>query len=79
MLVNKPDNLLIQAAESSFRESQRAHGDHCDGSTIYALSQSGFLVIPIGTLQQSPLAIPDTNVALLAFDQCGVLARRTRP
>jgi len=32
------------------------------------------MVLPIGTLAQSPIAVPDSNVALLASDQCGVYA-----
>ena len=38
-----------------------------DNATIYALSQSGFVTLPIGTLQQQPIAMPDSNVALLAI------------
>jgi uncharacterized protein (TIGR03437 family) len=45
-----------------------------DGATMYAISQSGFLVAPIAGLKTSPIAVPDTNVALLANDQCGVTA-----
>lgn len=74
LLFNTPDNLLItlgvQLPENLFAKMVIAS----DSSTIYAISQSGFMVLPIGTLQQSPLAIPDSNVALLAFDQCGVTA-----
>jgi hypothetical protein len=45
-----------------------------DGATAYAISQSGFMVLPIGTLRNQPLAMPDSSVALLASDQCGVTA-----
>src|SRR5207244_3736996 len=45
-----------------------------DGATAYAISQSGFIVLPLGTLRNQPLAVPDSNVALLASDQCGVTA-----
>ena len=47
-----------------------------DGTTIYALSQSGFLELPVSTLgtAAAPIATPDSNVALLASDQCGVTA-----
>ena len=46
-----------------------------DGATIYAISQSGFLVLPhrdAGSNRRSRCRI--RNVALLAFDQCGVTA-----
>src|ERR1022692_5146762 len=45
-----------------------------DGATAYAISQSGFIVLPIGTMKNQPLAVPDSTVALLASDQCGVTA-----
>jgi hypothetical protein len=45
-----------------------------DGATMYAISQSGFLVASTAGLKTSPIAVPDTNVALLANDQCGVTA-----
>ena len=43
-----------------------------DGGTIYALSESGFLVLPIGKLKQSPLPMPESTAVLLANDICGV-------
>jgi uncharacterized protein (TIGR03437 family) len=77
LLVNTPDNLLIQLG---IQLPQNLAGKMVitpDGSTIYALSTSGFLVLPVSTLKpgttSSPIAIPDSNVALLAADQCGVL------
>ena len=50
-----------------------------DGSRIYALSESGFVVLPLSTMNQIPIAMPDQNVVLLANDQCGVTARSRRP
>jgi uncharacterized protein (TIGR03437 family) len=74
LLFNSTDNLLIQLG---LRLPENLGGKMVitsDSATIYAISQSGFMVLPIGALQQSPVAIPDSNVALLAFDQCGVTA-----
>jgi uncharacterized protein (TIGR03437 family) len=78
LLVNTPNNLLIQLG---IQLPQNLAGKMVitpDGATIYALSTSGFLVLPISTLSAGtsapPIAIPDSNVALLASDQCGVLA-----
>src|ERR1035441_2388783 len=45
-----------------------------DGATAYAISQSGFIVLPIGTMKNQPLGMPDSTVALLASDQWGVTA-----
>src|SRR5206468_474038 len=33
-----------------------------------------FIVLPLGMLRNQPIALPDSNVALLATDQCGVTA-----
>lgn len=74
LLFNRPDNLLIQLGVMIPETFGGKMVITSDSSIIYAISQSGFMVLPIGTLQQSPLAIPDSNVALLASDQCGVTA-----
>ena len=81
MTINTPDTMLIQLG---IKLPQNLGGKiviTSDGVTAYAISQSGFIVLPIGTLlkptaptQQPPIAIPDSTVALLASDQCGVTA-----
>ncbi len=73
-LINTPDNLLI---EQGIQLAQNLSGKMvitADGTTIYALSQSGFLELPVSTLgtAAAPIAMPDSNVALLLSDQCGV-------
>jgi uncharacterized protein (TIGR03437 family) len=75
LLVNDPDNLSIklgiQLPENlSGRMVMTAAGD-----TIYALSQSGFTILPISTLSQSPLAQTDSQVEYLTNDQCGVTSQ----
>ena len=45
-----------------------------DGGTIYALSDSGFLQIPLSLLSSSPIATVDSTIQLMASDQCGVVA-----
>src|SRR5262249_12981093 len=74
LLINSPDNMLIQLGVQLPENVTAKMAITSDSSTIYAISQSGFLVIPIGALQQNPIAIPDSNAALLASDQCGVTA-----
>src|SRR5579862_6001389 len=39
---------------------------------MYALSDSGFTIVPTGTISQSPLAVPGSNVVLVTHDPCGV-------
>ena len=74
LIFNNPDNLLIQLGIQIPEMLSGKMVITSDSATIYALSQSGFMVLPIGTLPQLPIAMPDSNVALLAFDQCGVVA-----
>jgi len=76
LMLNDPDNLLI---ETAFQLPENVAGQmvvSADGSNIYALSESGFLTIPIGVASQSPIAMLDSNVQLLINDQCGVFADR---
>jgi uncharacterized protein (TIGR03437 family) len=49
-----------------------------DGANIYAISESGFVTIPIGQLNRSPLAVPERTALILANDQCGVTANQRR-
>jgi len=74
LLINSPDSMLIQLGVQLPENVTAKMAITSDSSTIYAISQSGFMVLPIAALQQSPIAIPDSNVALLASDQCGVTA-----
>lgn len=71
--VNNPNNLLVQLGVML---PQTLSGKMAIGSdgTVYAISQSGFMALSVGTVRNSPLAIPDSNVLLLASDQCGVTA-----
>ena len=74
LLINSPDNLLIQLGVMLPENLGGKIVITSDGATMYAISQSGFLVASTAGLKTSPVAIPDTNVALLANDQCGVTA-----
>jgi uncharacterized protein (TIGR03437 family) len=72
LMVNDPDNLLIRTA---FQMPENLAGQMVitsDGGTIFAISESGFLTIPIGQAQNSPIASVETNTLLLLNDQCGV-------
>ena len=74
LLIDTPDSLLIQLGVMLPENLGGKIAITADGTTIYAISQSGFLVASTAGLKTSPLAIPDINVALLANDQCGVTA-----
>ncbi|HTP31203.1 MAG TPA: beta-propeller fold lactonase family protein [Candidatus Acidoferrales bacterium] len=74
LTVNTPDTLLIQLGIMLPENLGARMIITSDGATAYAISQSGFIVLPIGTVRNQPLAMPDSNVALLGSDQCGVTA-----
>ena len=74
LTINTPDTMLIQLGIKLQENLGGKMVITSDGATAYALSQSGFAVLPIGTLRNQPLAMPDSTVALLASDQCGVNA-----
>jgi uncharacterized protein (TIGR03437 family) len=75
LLVNAPTNLLVRMGYQLPEQLSGKMTITSDGAAIYAISESGFMQLPIGTLAQtSPIATPDTNVAFLATDQCGVTA-----
>ena len=74
MTVNTPDTMLIQLGIKLQENLGGKMVITSDGATAYAISQSGFIVLPIGTLKNQPMGMPDSTVALLASDQCGVTA-----
>lgn len=41
-----------------------------DGQTVFALSESGFLTIPVGSIYDYPLIQPETTQVFLASDPC---------
>jgi uncharacterized protein (TIGR03437 family) len=72
LLLNDPDNLLTQIG---LKLPENLAGNmviSSDGGTIYALSESGFLILPVGTLGANPIAVSDGVALLTANDQCGV-------
>src|SRR5439155_16955146 len=73
MLLNDPDNLLISLGLQLSENLAGKMVITADGGTAFALSESGFLTLPLATIFQSPIAMPDTPTVLLANDQCGVV------
>lgn len=74
LMINTPDNLLIQLGIQLPENLGGKLAITSDGATAYAISQSGFMVLPMGTLRNQPIGLPDSNAALLTSDQCGVMA-----
>lgn len=72
LLLSDPDNLLIQMGLQLPESLAGNMVIDSQGENIYALSQSGFLHIPIGTMYNQPVAVLDSPVAVLVNDQCGV-------
>jgi uncharacterized protein (TIGR03437 family) len=74
LLVNDPDNMLIHLGIQLQENLAGKMVITADGRTVYALSESGFVVLPIANISQYPIAMPETSVLMLANDQCGVTA-----
>jgi uncharacterized protein (TIGR03437 family) len=77
LMMNDPNNLLIRMG---FQLPENLAGKmviSSDGSNAYALSDSGFIILPLGTIFQSPLAVPSSDVLWLAGDPCSVAAQGT--
>ncbi len=77
LMMADPDNLLITMGFQTpeFFAGKMVVG--ADGGNAYALSDSGFVALPLSTISQSALAEPSTGVVLLANDQCGVSTTST--
>jgi uncharacterized protein (TIGR03437 family) len=74
LTINSADGMLIRTGLQIQENLGGKLAITSDGATIYAISQSGFMVLPVGTLPNAAMAVPDSNMALLATDQCGVTA-----
>ena len=74
LMLNDPDNLLIRMGLELPENLAGKMVISSDGATIYALSDSGFTILAVGTIARSPLAVPSTNAVLLTRDPCAVTA-----
>jgi uncharacterized protein (TIGR03437 family) len=73
LLLNDPDNLLINLGLQLPENLAGKMVIGADGGNAFALSESGFLTLPLSAILQSPIAMPDSSTVLLANDQCGVV------
>ena len=76
-LFNDSQNLLISEALQLPENLAGKMAITADGGTVYALSDSGFLQIPLSQLSGSPLVAVDSTIQLMTNDQCGVMAGQT--
>ena len=72
LTLNDPDNFLIRMGIQLPENLAGKMVISADGASMYALSDSGFTIVPTGTISQNPLAVPGSNVVLLTHDPCGV-------
>lgn len=77
LLMADPDNLLISMGIQTPEFFAGKMVVSSDGANAYALSDSGFVALPLSTIPQSPLAEPASDVLLLSNDQCGVSGTST--
>ena len=77
LLVNDPTNLLITLGLEMPENLAGKMVIDAAGANIYGISDSGFMILPVGTIAQSPLAVPATQSVLLTNDTCGVLKSAT--
>lgn len=76
--ISDPDNLLIQMGLQMPENLAGKMLISPDGQNIFAISESGFVTIPIGQLSRSPIAVPERAAILLANDQCGITVEQRR-
>ena len=76
LMFNDSDNLLIQQGLQLPENLAGKMVITNDGGMIYALSESGFLQIPLSLLSSSPVVTVDSTIQLMASDQCGVVANQ---
>ncbi len=69
-----PDNLLINLALQTPENLAGKMVATSDGKMVYAISQSGFTILPVANVDNFPIAAVANNVLLLENDQCGVTA-----
>ena len=77
LMMADPDNLLITMGIQTPEFFAGKIVVSADGTNAYALSDSGFVSLPLSTISQSALAEPASDVLLLANDQCGVSTTST--
>ena len=76
LMFNDPDNLLIETALQLPENIAGKMDITEDGATIYALSESGFLIVPIGQARDNVFGTVSSSSGLIANDQCGTVTNQ---
>jgi uncharacterized protein (TIGR03437 family) len=77
LMLNDPDNMLIRLGLQLPENLTGNMVIDSAGANIYALSQSGFMIIPVSTIYDNPVAALDSTATLLVSDACGVNASQS--
>jgi len=72
LMLADPDNLMVRMGIQLPENLAGKIVVSADGNNAYALSDSGFVILPLGTIARSPLAVPSSRAALLIKDPCAV-------
>ena len=78
LLINDPTNLLIQMGIQMPENLAGKMVITKAGDTIYGISDTGFITLPMSTIGNFPIVAVDNNLHFVANDQCGVTARIAR-
>ena len=70
LLIDDADNLLIHDALQLPENLAGKIVSSQDGTNLYALSESGFTIIPVGDIARSVVLQPTTNAVVVSSDQC---------
>lgn len=74
LLINDPTNLLIQMGIQMPENLAGKMVITKAGDTIYGISDTGFITLPVSSINNNPVVTVDRSLHLLANDQCGVTA-----
>lgn len=74
LMLSDPENLSITMGIQVTENLAGTIVVSSDGGNLYALSESGFVILPMSTLNQQPLVNVNRDLILLTNDQCGVMA-----
>lgn len=77
LLLNDPDNLLITTGIEMPENLAGKMVIDAAGANIYALSDSGIMLLPVSTIANLPIAVPQSRSVLLTNDTCQVLKLTT--
>lgn len=78
LLINDAENLSIYDGLQLPENLAGKMVMSSDGASLYALSESGFTIIPLDQVNRNPLLQPSTGVVLLASDQCNSAPEGTK-